>query len=160
MKERNIEVVSGDPRVTRVTATKPPKRFKIGSSAVYIQIAEVARLLGIEDRHVRTLCAYFDPPIPVLSFHGQSTYYVLVYALETALFALGLPKAIRDDPALSRAHQELAGVLYGGLTRQALTDRVELLAKTLTSASTNPKMYRDHNARKKWTGRNMRSEKC
>lgn len=140
-----------------MTDQKPPKRFKIGAGAVYIQIAEVARLLGVEDRHVRAMCAYFDPPVPVLSFHGQSTYYILVYALETALFALGLPKAIRDDPGLSRAHQELAGLLYGGLTRQALTDRVELLAKTLTSVSKNPKMYQDHNARKRWTGRDMRS---
>lgn len=128
-------------------------RFKIGASAVYVQVGELARILGVEERHVKALCAVFPDPIPMVSLPGQHEHYILLYALETALFALGLPKAQRDDPVLARAHQELAGLLYGGLTKQALATRVELLAKTLTSGSKAPKIRRKPDAWKRNAGK-------
>jgi hypothetical protein len=129
------------------------KRFKIGASASYIQIGEIARIMGVETRHITALCTHLE--VPMLSFPGQTEHYILVYALETALFSLGLPKTVQTDPALSRAHQELAALTYGVLTKEALQERVSLIVKSLTNASEKGKMKRPSSSWRKWTGRQL-----
>ncbi len=127
------------------------KRFKIGASASYVQIREIARLMGTETRHAQALCTYLK--VPMLSFPGQAEHYILVYALESALFSIGLPKTVQDDPVLSRAHQELAAITYGVLTKEALKERVSLIIKSLTNATKEGKMKRPRSSWKKWSGR-------
>jgi hypothetical protein len=129
------------------------KRFKIGASASYVKLAEVARLLGVSEEDARSMCSFLE--VPVLSFKGQTGQSVLLYALETALFSLGLPKKVRSDPAMVAAHQELAAVIYGTLTREALKERVDLIAKALTSSKDPPKIKRTRKSYKSWTGRKM-----
>jgi len=128
------------------------KRFKIGASAAYIQVKEVALLLGIEEKKARALCSFLE--IPMLAFGGQSEHYVLIYALEKGLFRLGLPAKERENPLLVSTHLELASIMYGTLTKEALKERVALLAKTLTSAVGQAKMKkRPRSSWTKWGGK-------
>jgi hypothetical protein len=71
------------------------------------------------------------------------------------MFALGMPKKIKESPDLLRVHQELAGVMYGTLTKEALRERVMALIKGLTSPSkgTIMKKKRPRSAWKTWGGR-------
>jgi len=127
------------------------KRFKIGAAASFIQVGEIARLLGTEEKHTTALCGFLG--VPVLSFRGQEGHYVLVYSLEKELFRLGLPVMEREDPLLVQAHLELASLMYGVLTKEALKERVALLAKTLTSTVKKTKIQRKPSAWKRWSGR-------
>lgn len=127
------------------------KRFKIGAAAAYIGVEEVAQLLGVEVKKAKALCSFFK--IPMLSFGGQSKHYVLVYALEKELFRAGLPVEERENPLLVSAHLELASVMYGTLTKEALKERVSLLAKTLTSTTKKAKIRRPGSSWSKWGGR-------
>ena len=112
----------------------PPPCIKIGAGAHYIRLDMLADLMGTTEKGLRTLISILG--LPIAHFPGMTeSYYVLAYAFESALFALGMPKDIREQPDLLRVHQELAGVLYGSLTKEVIRERVKMLAKTLTSAS-------------------------
>ena len=138
----------------KVKPDRPPPPFlKIGAGAHYTRLD----ILGDTEAGVRSLCATFG--LPLCHFPGMSSdaRYVLTYAFESAMFELGLPKKIKERPDLVRVHQELAGVLYGSLTKEALRERVLQLARTLTSAGEDATMSRKKTRVKKnqstWSGR-------
>ena len=111
----------------------PPPCIKIGAGAHYIRLDMLADMMGTTEKGIRTLISILG--LPIAHFPGMTeSYYVLAYAFESALFALGMSKAIREQPDLLRVHQELAGVLYGSLSKEVIRDRVKMLAKALTLA--------------------------
>ncbi len=128
------------------------KRFKVGASASFVALSEIARTLGTTPEAAKGLCDRLG--VPILHLPGHQDSYVLLYAIETALFTLGLPRPLKEDPALVAAHQELAGTLYGTLTIEALKKRVSLIADALTKSKKKTKMKkRSPLAWKSWTGR-------
>lgn len=134
----------------------PPPHLRLGAGAHYTRIDVLADLMGTTEKGIRTLCSILELPIAHFPGTGDARY-ILTYAFESALFNLGMPKKIKEKPDLLRVHQELAGVLYGSLTREALKERVILLAKSLTSAGENAKIgkrrKRPMSARRTWSGR-------
>lgn len=135
----------------------PPPILKLGAGAHYIRLDVLADMMGATEKGIRTLLAALDN-IPIAHFPGMAdSRYVLVYAFETAMFALGMPKKIKENADLLRVHQELSGVLYGALTKEALRERVRLLVKGLTSADSSPtirkKRGRPKSAWRTWSGR-------
>lgn len=112
----------------------------------------ISDLLGTTVEGVHRLLGALGVPTVHFPGHGDERY-VLTYALESTLFALGMPKAIKERPDMIRLHQELAGVLYGTLTKEALRERVAGLIKTLTSDAKKPKMKRVKGNQKTWAGR-------
>lgn len=134
----------------------PPPCIKIGAGAHYIRLDMLTDLMGTTEKGLRTLIAILG--IPIAHFPGMTeSNYILAYAFESALFALGMPKAIREQPDLLRVHQELAGVLYGTLTKEVIRDRVKLLAKSLTSscseATIGKRRKRSRSSHTTWGGR-------
>lgn len=132
----------------------PPPILKLGAGAHYIRLDVLADTMGTTDKGIRTLLSTLE--LPIAHFPGMSdSRYVLVYAFETSMFALGMPKKIKESPDLLRVHQELAGVMYGTLTKEALRERVMALIKGLTSPSkgTIMKKKRPRSAWKTWGGR-------
>jgi hypothetical protein len=136
----------------------PPPILKLGAGAHYIRLDVLADMMGTTEKGIRTLLATLDH-IPIAHFPGMSdSRYVLVYAFETAMFALGMPKTIKENADLLRVHQELAGVLYGALTKEALRERVKAMIRGLTSAGDKAiigkRRKRTRDAYKTWPGRN------
>lgn len=134
----------------------PPPYIKLGAGAHYTRLDVLADLMGTTEKGVRHLVSLLGG-IPIAHFPGMAeSHYVLTYAFESALFALGMPKAIREQPDLLRVHQELAGVLYGSLSKEVLRERVKLLAKALTSSSkeaTIGRRKRPKSSHTTWGGR-------
>jgi hypothetical protein len=136
----------------------PPPYIKLGAGAHYTRLDVLANLLGSTEKSVRSLVGLLE--IPLVHFPGTSdSRYILTYAFESALFGLGMPKKIKERPDLLRVHQELAGILYGTLTMDALKKRVLLLTKTLTSAGDDAiigkrkkRTRKDHST---WSGRKL-----
>jgi hypothetical protein len=141
----------------QVTPNKPaPAHLKLGAGAHYTRIDVVADLLGSTEKDIMSLLGIFG--IPAIHLPGrEGTRYVLTYALESAMFGLGMPKKIKEKEDLLRVHQELAGVLYGTLTKEAMKERVKLLIKTLTSSDKKPKIgerrRRPQSQHRTWSGR-------
>lgn len=141
----------------KVKPDRPPPPFlKIGAGAHYTRLDILGDILGATEEGVRSLCATFG--LPLCHFPGMAAdaRYVLTYAFESAMFELGLPKKIKERPDLVRVHQELAGVLYGSLTKEALRERVIQLAKVLTSSGNDSIMSRKSDRVRKgrtWPGR-------
>jgi hypothetical protein len=134
----------------------PPPVLKLGAGAHYTRLDVLADTMGTTEKGIRTLLATLD--LPIAHFPGMAdSRYVLTYAFESAIFALGMPKKIKEDADLLRVHQELAGVLYGTLTKEALRERVRLLIKGLTStenkATIGKKRRRSRDAYRTWPGR-------
>lgn len=133
----------------------PPPHIKLGAGAHYTRLDVLADLMGTTEKGIRHLISLLG--LPVVHFPGMSeSHYVLTYALESALFALGMPKAIREQPDLLRVHMELAGVLYGTLSKEVLRERVKLLAKALTSSdkeTTIGRRKRSRSSHTTWGGR-------
>ena len=136
----------------------PPPYLKLGAGAHYTRLDVLADLLGTTEKGIRTLLGILE--LPIAHFPGTSdSRYVLTYAFESAMFALGMPKKIKGSPDLLRVHQELAGVLYGSLTKEALKERVKLLIKSLTSSGSEPtigkgkRKKRPRSAYSTWPGR-------
>ena len=129
--------------------------MKLGAGAHYTRLDVLANLMGATEKGVRSLVAIFG--IPLVSPSSVSAQYVLTYAFESAMFNIGMPKKIRENPDLLRVHQELAGVLYGSLTKEALKNRVLLMTKTLTSsgdeAIIGKRRKRTRKEHSTWTGR-------
>lgn len=140
----------------------PPPHFRLGAGAHYTRLDVMADLLGSTEKGIRTLLSIFD--IPIAHFPGMAadSHYILTYAFESSMFSLGMPKKIKENPDLLRVHQELAGVMYGSLTKEALRERVKMLVRTLTSDGKSATIPKNNNKRKRrwpkdhhrtWTGR-------
>lgn len=133
----------------------PPPCIKIGAGAHYTRLDVLADLMGTTDKGIRHLIGLLG--LPVAHFPGMDeSHYILTYAFESAMFTLGMPQLIKDTPDLLRVHQELAGVLYGTLSKEVLRERVKLLAKTLTLAgekATIGRRKRPKSSHTTWGGR-------
>ena len=134
----------------------PPPYMKLGAGAHYTRLDVLANLMGATEKGIRSLLGLLE--IPLVHFPGMAeSRYVLTYAFESALFGLGMPKKIKDNPDLLRVHQELSGVLYGTLTKEALKNRVLLMTKTLTSSGDESiigkRRKRTHKEHSTWAGR-------
>jgi hypothetical protein len=108
---------------------KSPDRVHIGASVVLVSLSGLGKTLGIEEEHVRSLLGALE--IPIIQIPGSDKRHFSLYALETALFQLGLPTYLKEAPGLGRVHQELAGVLYGTLKKEVVRERVHQLARAL-----------------------------
>ena len=106
-----------------------PHRIKVGASEIMVSVDGIAADWGIQEKSVLRLCAKFHLPIITPEPGGRA--YVGLYALESALFEAHLPEAFTGDHGLVRAHQELAGVLYGHITAKVIRERVLAIARGL-----------------------------
>lgn len=135
----------------------PPPHLKVGAGAHYTRIDVLGDLLGTTEKGIRSLLSIFE--LPIVHFPGMTdSSYILTYAFESAMFSLGMPKKIKENADMLRVHQELAGVLYGTLTKEVLRERVKLLIKQLTSDGdtatiSRKKSGRGHKAPSRWSGR-------
>lgn len=133
----------------------PPTHIKLGAGAHYTRLDVLADLLGTTEKGIRTLLAVFKLPVVHLPGTGDSRY-ILTYGFESAMFSLGMPEKIKEKADLLRVHQELAGVLYGVLTKEALRERVKLLVSQLTSSGQDATIGRKKRTRTDymtWMGR-------
>lgn len=119
-----------------------PHRIKVGAGVVLLSLDGVAADWGLPEKNVEHLLNLFK--IPLIRLPGGRKRYISMYPLEDALFQLGLPETMKGDRALVTAHHELAGVLYGTLTKEVIRERVKILAKslkfTLTSGTKSDKI--------------------
>ena len=106
-----------------------PHRIKVGASEVMISVDGIAADWGIQEASVIRLCAKFG--LPLITPEPGGKQYLGLYPFESALFAAHLPEAFQGDHQLVKAHQELAGVLYGHTTAQLIRERVMAIAKGL-----------------------------
>lgn len=128
-----------------MTTATPPQEPREGPSrplqqANHIRVGASVQLSSIEGLandwglHANDIAQLLDIlKIPKIKFPGGDKRYVNLYSLETSLFCLGLPEELKaqqqSDPSLLRLHQELAGVLYAGATRETIRYRVKQMAK-------------------------------
>ncbi len=106
-----------------------PHRIKIGAGVILVSLDGLAVDWGITVDGVEHMLNALE--LPRIKFPGGEKRYVGLYGLEDALFELGLPDTFKGNRALVRAHHELAGVLYGTLSREVIRERCLMLAKTL-----------------------------
>ena len=109
-----------------------PSRIQVGGLvllAVDAVAAEWGLPLGDFDRLLATL------RIPKLLFPGGERRYISLFPLEFELFKLGLPQAMKGgqapdckDPTVSEVWFQLASLLYGTLTIEAIRERVRALS--------------------------------
>lgn len=114
-----------------------PDRINIGASVRQVSLDAVATTFGMTGAEAETLCRALK--VPLVAFPGSPKRYINLYAIETALFEIGMPPQIRNDPALLRVHQELAGAMYGATTRAILMRRIRGLANQLKKSLTPSK---------------------
>lgn len=108
-----------------------PDRIKVGAGVIMVSICGLARDWGIPEEAMRKTIAFFR--LKVLTPVPGGKQYVGLYPLESALFEASLPETFKGDTALVKAHHELAGVLYGTLSKEVIRERVKALAKALRS---------------------------
>lgn len=106
-----------------------PHRIKLGSSVIMVSVDGIAADWGIQEASVVRLCGKFR--IPIVTPEPGGKRYVGLYPFESALFEAMLPEAFAADHELVKAHQELAGVLYGHVTAKLIRERVLAIAKGL-----------------------------
>jgi hypothetical protein len=106
-----------------------PHRIKVGAGVILVSVDGLAVDWGVPEKGIVSLLATFA--IPIITLPGGDKRYVSLYSLESALFEAGLPTAFRDDQVLVRCHQELAGVLYGTLSKEVIRERCKSLAASL-----------------------------
>ena len=105
-----------------------PDRINIGAAGVFISTVGLARAIGCTVDEADQLVAA-TLRLKTIRFPGGSKRYVLLYALETALFELGFPDEVSKTERL--VHHELAGVLYGTLNKEMIHERVRQLARKI-----------------------------
>jgi len=85
--------------------------------------------------------------LPRVTYPSGEKKYINLYALESMLFPLGLPKQFRNGPnnrdgvsdmGLLRLHQELAAATYASWTTNAVRARVKKLAKEMMNLPDKP----------------------
>jgi hypothetical protein len=106
-----------------------PHRIKVGAGVVLLSIEGLARDWGVPVSGIEHLMATFS--IPAIKLPGGDTRYVSLYPLEMALFDAGLPGVYKGTTELVKAHHELAGVLYGTLSREVIRERCKSLARSI-----------------------------
>lgn len=106
-----------------------PHRIKLGASVVMVSVDGIASDWGIQEASVVRLCGKFR--IPIVTPEKDGKRYIGLYPFESAMFEAMLPQAFQEDHSLVKAHQELAGVLYGHLTAKVIRERVLAIAKGL-----------------------------
>lgn len=131
-------MVPETPKSKPTLMRRQPRRIKVAAASAYISLDELVEAFGLSEKHVRSLLGVLG--VPLVHFPGGDARYVLLYALDTSLFRLGLPKVIKEDADMTRVHHELAGVLYGTLTKEMIRERVLVLGKVLTSTAKKGKM--------------------
>lgn len=118
----------------------PPDYISVGAGVRMISLEGVGKSFGgaPSEAVLRLLDTLGVPRVRYPGLEGKS--YVNLYALESCLFPLGLPKQFangpnnrngKSDPELIRLHQELAGVLYNTWTKEAVRQRVKKLAREM-----------------------------
>lgn len=112
-----------------------PARLQVGG-LVLLAVDAVAAEWGLPLLEFDKLLATLR--IPKIHFPGGERRYVSLYPLEYSLFALGLPYAMRGgqdpnakDPTVVDIHFQLASLLYGTLTVEAVRERVRAMAKAV-----------------------------
>lgn len=106
-----------------------PHRIKVGASVILISLDGIAADWGITEGAARRLCGRFG--LKTVTPEPGGKQYVGLYPLESALFEAMLPEAFEGNHELVKAHQELAGVLYGHATAAAIRERVLAIARGL-----------------------------
>ena len=106
-----------------------PDRIHIGASVILISLPGLANTMGVTTGDVEKWVDALQ--VPKLRVPGNEKLYCSLYPLESALFALGMPESFKGDRKLVLGCQELAGVLYGTLTREVIRERVKQLAKAV-----------------------------
>ncbi len=106
-----------------------PHRIKLGASVVLVSVDGIAADWGIQEKSVIRFCAKFG--LPLITPEPGGKQYLGLYSFESAMFEAMLPVAFKGDHALVRAHQELAGVLYGSITAKLIRERVVAIAREL-----------------------------
>ncbi len=94
-----------------------------------VSVDGIAADWGIQEKSVIRLCAKFR--IPIVTPEPGGKKYIGLYPFESAMFEAMLPEAFQGAQELVRAHQELAGVLYGHITSKLIRERVLAIAKGL-----------------------------
>lgn len=115
--------------------TTQPARIQVGG-LVLLAVDALAAEWGLPPEGFERLLATLK--IPKIHFPGGERRYLSLYSLEYSLFVLGLPHAMRKgqdpnqkDTTVTDVHFQMAGLLYGTLTIEAVRERVRALAKAL-----------------------------
>lgn len=106
-----------------------PHRIKLGASVILVSVDGIAADWGIQEESVVRLCGKFG--IPIVTPEPGGKRYLGLYPFESAMFEVMLPAAFQGSHELVRAHQELAGCLYGTITAKLIRERVLAIAKGL-----------------------------
>lgn len=119
-------------------AVKPPTRVQIGG-LILLRTDATAAEWGLTEAAFLALLTTLE--VPVVQLDGGGTcgpLWVNCYALEYALFVLSLPMAMRkggqgagSDATVVDVHFQMASLLYGTLTREAVRERVRALARAV-----------------------------
>lgn len=110
-----------------------PDRIKIGAGVILISLDGLAREWCITSRQVANMMNKMK--LPLIMFPGGEKRYVSLYPLEDYFFEMGLPEAYKGDVALVKVHHELAGVLYGTLTKEVIRERCKAFSRTLRTGA-------------------------
>lgn len=119
----------------QVTNIMQPDRIKIGGGLILVSLEGLAKDWGITVKAVEKLLGALK--IPTIKMPDHPVRYISLFSLENELFTLALPEALRNQKELARLNLELAGVLYGTLTKEVIRERVKGLAKTLKQGLTS-----------------------
>ncbi len=122
-----------------------PHRLKVGASVVLLSVPGLAQDWGISLDAMDRLLDKLQIPRVVPSGvqeggqeaadgHGDGMRYVSLWPLESALFRLGLPAALQGERTIA-AQMDIAGLLYGAVSKQVIRDRLRELAKDLRKQS-------------------------
>jgi hypothetical protein len=111
-----------------------PDKLRCGASVVYMLLPSLARDWGCTEEALRQFLGDFQIPI-VKHCNGGS--YVSLFPLEAVLFYQGMPPGWSADTAgLPTTYMELAGLLYGAVTRDVIVKRVKALVREMKRTGT------------------------
>jgi hypothetical protein len=121
-------------------AARGSNRITCGASVKLWSVEGVAEDFGVTSDAALSLLEALG--LPLLHLPGSDKKYVNLYGLESALFAMTIPGKLvgqanggqggeGQDLGLLRLHQELAGVMYLGATKQMVRERVKRFAQLL-----------------------------
>lgn len=106
-----------------------PDKIKVGAGVIFLSITGLSRDWGISEVNVLKMMDMMS--IPRVVFPGGKKKYVSLYPVEEYMFNMGLPEAYKGDTVFVKAHHELAGCLYGTLTKEVIRERCLALSKGL-----------------------------
>lgn len=106
-----------------------PHRIKVGAGVIMLSMDGIAADWGVSLRAIHNIVKNWQLPTFTPEKGGKS--YVSLYSLETALFEALLPRTFQGDHEFVKAHHELAGCLYGTMTKEIIRERCMQLASQL-----------------------------